>query len=98
MRSIFNRVLTIGGIGLLMLSACKKDGTLVTIAANGGTAGTLSASSTTLVLDKTKLKDTSKVIKFTLTDANYGYNAATTATLQIDVASDNFKTPQSVTL
>jgi hypothetical protein len=96
MKKIVTKLLALGSIGLLMLSACKKDGTLAT--SNGGKAGTVTASVTTLPLDRTMQNDTTKVISFTFTAANYGYSAAVTNTLQIDVASDNWKTPISATL
>jgi len=96
MKKVLTKFLALSSIGLLMLSACKKDGTLVT--SNGGKAGTLSATATTLVLDKTKLNDTSKVINFSFNAANYGFSAAVTNTLQIDAAGDNWAKPTSVTL
>lgn len=96
MKKTLTKLLAISGIGLLMLSACKKNDALVT--ANSGKAGTLSASVTTLPLDKTKLNDPSMVISFSFTTANYGYSAAVTNTLQIDVPSDNWATPVSSVL
>jgi len=96
MKTVLTKFLTLGSVALLMLSACKKDGNLVT--SNGGKAGALSASATTLVLDKTRLTDTSMAIKFNFTAPNYGFSAAVTNTLQIDVPSDNWKNPTSVTL
>jgi hypothetical protein len=96
MKKVMTKLLAVGGIGLLMLSACKKDGTLVT--SNGGKAGTLTASTSNLVLDKTKLTDPTLVINFNFTAPNYGYSAAVTNTLQIDAASDNWKNPTSATL
>lgn len=96
MKRILNNLLAAGSVTLVMLSACKKSGELVT--SNGGKAGTLSASATTLVLDKTKLNDTTSAITFNFTKANYGFSAAVTNTLQIDVPSDNWKNPTSATL
>ncbi|WP_259067480.1 SusE domain-containing protein [Mucilaginibacter sp. X4EP1] len=96
MKKILTKYLALGGISMLILSACKKDGNLVT--SNGGKAGTLTASTTTLVLDKTKLNDTTGVINFNFTASNYGYKAAVTNTLQIDLPGDNWKNPTSVTL
>ena len=94
MKKVLTKFLALSSIGLLMLSACKKDGSLVTT--NGGKPGALSASVTTLVLDKTKLTDT--VMTFTFTQPNFGYNAAVTNTLQIDAAGDNWAKPTSVTI
>lgn len=95
MKKILIQFLTIGALALL-LQSCKKDGAIAT--SNGGTAGTLSASSTTLVLQRASLTDTTKVINFNFTKPNYGYSAAVTNTLQIDKPSDNWANPTSVTL
>lgn len=96
MKKTITKFLAFGSVALLMLSACKKDGALVT--SNGGKPGTLNASVTTLVLDKTKLTDPSMVVNFDFTAANYGFSAAVTNTLQIDAAGDNWAKPTSVTL
>lgn len=96
MKRNLTKLMTLGSIALLMLSACKKDGAVVT--SNGGKPGALSASSTTLVLDKSKLNDASAAITFNFTSANYGFDAAVTNTLQIDSAGDNWNKPTSVTL
>lgn len=90
------KLLAFGGIGLLMLSACKKEGALVT--SNGGKPGALTASTTTPVLDKSKLTDATAVITLTFTAPNYGFSAAVTNTLQIDAANDSWAHPMSVTL
>lgn len=91
MKKILTTILALGSMALLMLPSCKKDGALAT--SNGGKAGTLSASTTSLVLDKTKLYDPSTIISFNFTAADYGYSAAVTNTLQVDVASDNWAKP-----
>jgi hypothetical protein len=96
MKKILSKLIAFSSIGLLVLPACKKSGDLVV--SNGGKAGTLSASVTTLPLDKAKLNDTSSVIKFNFTAADYGFSAAVNNTLQIDVASDNWAHPTSATL
>ena len=96
MKQVLTKFLVLGGVGLLMLSACKKDGALVT--SNGGKPGALTASTNTLMLDKSKLNDTTKVINFTFTPPSYGFNAAVTNTLQIDPVGDNWAKPTSVTL
>lgn len=95
MKTIFSKLLALGAI-IVLLQSCKKDGVLVT--SNGGVAGTLSASTTTLVLQRSKLNDTSKVINFNFTKPNYGYSAAVTNTLQIDKMGDNWKNPTTVAL
>lgn len=96
MKTIFNKFLILSGLALLMLSACKKDGALVT--SNGGKAGTLTASTTTPALDKTKLGDTTSIVRFNFTAPNFGYSAAITNTLQIDAPGDNWKNPATAVL
>jgi len=95
MKKTLAKFLAIGAIALL-LQSCKKDGALVT--SNGGKAGTLTASSSTLVLQRANLTDTTKVIKFNFTKPDYGYSAAITNTLQIDKPGDNWANPTLVTL
>lgn len=96
MRTVLTKILAFGSVALLMLPACKKDGALVT--SNGGKAGTLTASVTTLPLDKTKLADPTPVINFTFTAPDYGFSAAVVNTLQIDLPGDNWAHPTSATL
>ena len=96
MKTIFTKFLALSGATLLMLSACKKDGALVTT--NGGTPGTLNASSTTPTLNKSSVADPTTIITFNFTQPTYGFNASVTNTLQIDAANDNWAKPVSVTL
>ncbi|MDB5024900.1 MAG: hypothetical protein JWP78_2655 [Mucilaginibacter sp.] len=96
MKTALTKFLAFGSIALLMLASCKKNDPIVKT--NGGTAGALTANTTTPVLDKTKLADTTKIVTFTFTKPAYGYSAAVTNTLQIDSAGDNWKKPMSVTL
>lgn len=96
MKTILTKFLALSSIMLLMLPACKKDE--VKVVATNGTASTLTANSTTLVLDKSKLYDTSKVVTFSLTKPNFGYSAAITNTLQIDVPGDNWANPSTAVL
>lgn len=96
MKTILTKFLAISGIGLLMLASCKKEGTLVK--SNGGTPGDLTANATTLPLDRAKVNDTTKVITFNFTKANFGYSAAVTNSLQIDAQGDNWANPTSFTL
>jgi hypothetical protein len=97
MKSVLTKFLAFGSAALLMLSACKKE-LAPNVTSNGGKAGTLNASVTTLPLDKTMLTDTTTVIRFSFSKANYGFSAAVTNTLQIDVPGDNWKNPTSATL
>jgi len=96
MKKVLTKFLAISSVALLMLPSCKKDGALVT--SNGGKAGTLTASSTTLLLDKSKVSDPTTVISFSFTAADYGFKAAITNTLQIDAPGDNWANPTSAVL
>jgi hypothetical protein len=96
MKKNLTKFIALSSVALLMLSSCKKDGDLTT--SNGGKPGALTASTTTLVLDKTKINDSTTVINFNFTNANYGFDAAVTNTLQIDAAGDNWANPASATL
>jgi hypothetical protein len=96
MKKVLTKFLVISGVTLLMLSACKKTDPIVK--SNGGTAGVLSANTTTLPLDKSKLNDTTNVISFTVTKPNFGFSAAVSNTLQIDAAGDNWANPTTVAL
>jgi len=97
MKKVLTNFMTLGGISLLLLASCKKNDPVVKISGNG-TAGTLAANQTTLVLDKSKASDTSKVIMFNFTKPVYGYSAAVTNTLQIDAPGDNWAHPATTTL
>jgi hypothetical protein len=94
MKKLFTQILALSGVVLLMLPSCKKDETKVV--ATSGVGATLTASATTLSL--TKANATSTAVTFSLTPAAYNYSAAITNTLQIDVASDNFASPKSISL
>ena len=97
MKRVLTKFLAISGIALLMLASCKKDG--LKAVSNGGKPGALTANATTLVLDKTKLADTTKVINFTFNKADYGYTgAAITNTLQIDAADDGWAHPTTFSM
>lgn len=79
-----------------MLASCKKEGTLVK--ATSGTPGALTANTNTLALNKAMVSDTTTVITFNFTKANFGFSAAVTNTLQIDAVSDNWANPTTFTL
>jgi hypothetical protein len=97
MKKTLTKLLALSGICMLMLSACKKDGTLVT--SNGGTPGALTATTSTLILNKANNGDgATSVITFNFTQPTYGFQAAVTNTLQIDPIGDNWANPTSVTL
>jgi starch-binding outer membrane protein SusE/F len=96
MKTILTKFLALSSVALLMLASCKKDGAIVKT--NGGKPGALTASTTSPVLDKSKLSDTTKIINFSFSQPSFGYAAAVTNTLQIDAPGDNWKNPASVTL
>ena len=96
MKTVLTKFLAISSIGLLMLASCKKQG--VEVVSNGGKPGALTANTTNLALNKSMVNDTSKVIVFNFTKANFGFSAAVTNTLQIDAQGDNWANPTSFTL
>jgi hypothetical protein len=96
MKTVLTRFLAISSVPLLLLASCKKNDPMVKT--NGGTAGTLSANTTSPVLDKAKISDTSRIINFAFTKPSFGFSAASTNTLQIDAQGDNWASPTSVTL
>jgi len=93
MKSIFLKSMALSLIALSLWS-CKKDETRAV--ATAGTSGSLQTSATSVVLDKSKL--TSTVVTFTLSDANFGYQAAVSNTLQIAVKGTNFAAPKEAIL
>ncbi|MCZ4225130.1 SusE domain-containing protein [Pedobacter rhodius] len=93
MKSIFLKSMALSLIALSLWS-CKKDETKAV--ATSGTGGALQTSATSVVLDKSKL--TSTVVTFTLSDANFGYQAAVSNTLQLAVKGTNFAAPKEAIL
>ncbi|WP_461449659.1 SusE domain-containing protein [Mucilaginibacter sp.] len=90
MKKLATRFLAFSSIGLLMMmSSCKKNDKMVTDA--GTTSSTLSASSTTLVLDRTRVNDTTAAVTFTFTAPHYTFKSAGTNEIQVDVPGDNWK-------
>ncbi|HZX58280.1 MAG TPA: SusE domain-containing protein [Mucilaginibacter sp.] len=97
MKTVLTKFLAISSIALLMLASCKKDETKVY--ATSGTPGTLTANATApIILDKTKYADTTKVVIFNFSKANFGFKAGVTNVLQIDAANDDWKNPTTFTL
>jgi hypothetical protein len=92
MRTLITKILTFGGLALLMLSSCKKDGQIVSVTSSSTTAATLASSTTTPALVKANL--TTTAVTFTATAPKYGFTASVTNTLQLDVKGDNFATPK----
>ena len=96
MKTILTKTLAGGAAVLFMMSACKKNDKLVVN--SGSTSSQLTASVTTLVLDKSRLNDTSSAIKFTITAPSYNFKAVVSNAIQIDAAGDNWQNPTSVAL
>ncbi len=92
MKTLLTRFLLVTGLSLFLLSSCKKDDNL--IQATSGTPAVLTASTPNLVL--TKNIATNAAINFNWSNANYGYNAAITNVLQIDVKGNNFSKPKEI--
>jgi hypothetical protein len=88
MKKILTKLMALSSIGLLMLSACKKSGELAT--SDGGKAGALTASVTSLPLSKAMVSDTTTVVTFSFKQPTYNFAASVTNTLQIDIPSDNW--------
>jgi hypothetical protein len=82
------------GLMTVGLWSCKKDETK--LIATSGTGGTLSASATTVALDKSMLDE--EVITLNWTKADFGYQAAITNTLQVAVKGANFAAPKEFLL
>ncbi|MCX2573161.1 SusE domain-containing protein [Pedobacter sandarakinus] len=85
MKSNLLKSLALGFIALSLWS-CKKEETRAV--ATNGNGGTLKASATAVVLDKSML--TNNVITFDVTKANFGYAAAVTNTIQLAPKGTNF--------
>ncbi len=75
--------------------SCKKEETKALLA-DKPVAPVLSGSATALVLDSANKGDNAQV--FTWTAAKYGYDAAVSYTLQLSLASDNFKSPVNLSM
>jgi hypothetical protein len=94
MKTLITKILTFGGLALLVLASCKKDGAIVTVDNSVTTAATLSASTTSPTLTKATL--TVNAITFTTTAPKYSYSAAYSNTLQVAVKGTNFAKPKEV--
>lgn len=92
MKTLINKILASSALALLVLASCKKDGALTKVNSSTTTPATLTTSTTTPALNKATL--TTNAVTFTTTTPSYGYNAAYTNTLQLDVKGDNFATPK----
>jgi hypothetical protein len=94
MKNLLTKFLAFSSITLLMLASCKKDETKVV--ATKGTPGSLTASANTIVLSSATAGD--NALSFNYTASNYGFKAAVTYTLQIDVKGNNFAQSKDIGL
>jgi hypothetical protein len=94
MKKLFSRSSILCLAALLVFAACKKDEAKAVL--TNGTPGAVSASSTTIVLDKSKINAADSSVVFTLTPANFGYKAALTNVLQIDADGDDWNNAQTI--
>lgn len=78
----------------LSLFACEKDEDRVVV--RQGTPAALTASASTLVLDRTN--SGADALTFTATPSNYGFNAAVTYTLELAKKGSNFSDSVAVAL
>lgn len=78
----------------LFFFSCEKDGD--TITASGGSAGTLKASSTSLVLEK--VNQTKEAIALNWDIADFGYQASITQVLQIGIKGNSFANARELAL
>jgi len=98
MKNLITKKLAFGGLMLLVLASCKKDGDLVTANVATATPGALTVSAATPVLNSAKLTDPTVIETFTFTQPSFGYSAAITNTLQLDAPGDNWANPYTVAL
>jgi hypothetical protein len=97
MKRLLTGFLTLCSVALLMMSSCKKSDKMVTDA--GSQAGTLSASTTNLVLEPSRASDTSAAITFSFTAPKITFKSAKLIDeIQVDVPSDNWKSPTSISV
>jgi hypothetical protein len=96
MKKILTSILAIGGVALLILASCKKNDAIVVN--SGSKSSALTASVTTLLLDRSLLADTTSVVMFNFTAPSYNYKAVVSNVLQIDPDGDNWKNPASAAL
>jgi hypothetical protein len=85
--------LAISSALLMLFSSCKKDGTQVV--STVGSAGTLTASTTTPALSLATTASSAVTLSFPAT-AVTGYQAAMTYTIQIDKKGNNFATAREI--
>jgi hypothetical protein len=95
MKIILTRLLAISSLTLLMFASCTKNDPKVV--SDGGTPGVLTASTSTVVLNKANASDTAtKLITFNVTQPKINVSSPITNIIQIDSVGDNWKNPASI--
>jgi hypothetical protein len=90
----FSKATALVGMMALGLTACKKDETRVTM--KDGVGPVLTASSTAAPL--TSATGADNAVTYNWSAADFGFQSATTYTLQFAKKGDNFKTTQDISL
>ncbi len=93
MKLILNKILLMSCVGLLLVSSCKKDETKVT-ALQDAKPGQLNASASAMML--TRADADKPAITFTFAKPDFGFDAAVTNTLQLDVKGNNFSKAKDI--
>ncbi|MVN21399.1 SusE domain-containing protein [Mucilaginibacter arboris] len=93
MKKILISFLALSSVLLMLFSSCKKDETKIVAAI--GTAGTLTASTTTPALSLATSSNTAVTFSFAATPVT-GYQAGITYTLQMDKAGNNFASAREI--
>jgi starch-binding outer membrane protein SusE/F len=88
--------ISITALAAVIFVSCKKDETRAIV--DVGAPGTLSASSTTLILDSSAANRNNTAVTFTWTAASFGYQAAVKYTLQIAKTGANFANAREYSL
>lgn len=95
MKTLITKFFAVGGMAIIMLASCKKDEIKV-VAPATATNAAITLSTTTPTLSKATLASTA--ITITAAQANYGYDAAVSYTVQLAVKGTSFAKPVEVTL
>jgi len=85
MKTLFFKLITLSMFAFILGSCDKKEDAVV---ATTGRPATVTATTSTMVLQKNTQND--KVVTFTITNPDFGYNAVITNTLQLAVKGTNF--------
>jgi hypothetical protein len=94
MKTFTKYALAVAGLAVLAFASCKKDEQQVV--ATTGTPGTLAVSATTFTVSSATAANNATT--FSWSNADFGYSAATTYSLEFDRKGNNFSAPVSVAL